>query len=264
MQRLSGKIAIVTGAGDGIGLGIARRFAREGAKLVIAELDPDRGQAAADGITRELGGEAIFLHVDVNDRAQVVGMVERTVSEFGGVDILVNNAWGGATFKRVENKTDADLQHGLSMNVWAGFWAMQASFPHMRRRGGGRIISVCSLNGVNAHMGTLEYNVGKEGLRALTRTAAREWAPYQICANIICPAAYTRAFRDFEESSPELAAAMPTTPMGRLGDPDDDIAGTAFFLASDDSRYVTGNTLFVDGGGHINGASWSLDLPEDA
>jgi NAD(P)-dependent dehydrogenase (short-subunit alcohol dehydrogenase family) len=109
----------------------------------------------------------------------------------------------------------------------------------------------------------LEYNVSKEALRTLTRSVGREWAQYQICANIICPAAMTAAFRNFAQTSPELAAKLPTPPMGRLGDPEQDIAGVAVFLASEDARYVTGNTIFADGGSHINGASWSLDLPEE-
>ncbi len=257
--RIAGKIAIVTGGGEGIGLGIARRFANEGARVVIAEINAENGQAAADAI----GNGAHFIRTDVTDKAQVEAMVADTVERFGGVDILVNNAWGGGSFRRAENKSDAELQYGLSMNLWAGFWAVKAAFPHMRDKSWGRIISICSLNGTNAHIGTLEYNVGKEALRALTRTIAREWAPHQICANIICPAAMTRAFREFAETSPELAAALPTPPMGRLGDPDEDIAGVALFLASEDARYTTGNTIFVDGGSHINGASWSMELPDD-
>jgi NAD(P)-dependent dehydrogenase (short-subunit alcohol dehydrogenase family) len=106
--------------------------------------------------------------------------------------------------------------------------------------------------------------VGKEALRTLTRSLAREWAPHQICANIICPAAMTTAFRNFAETSPELAEKLPTPPMGRLGDPEEDIAGVALFLASEDARYVTGNTIFADGGAHINGSSWSLEPPDEA
>ena len=263
MGNLDGRVAIVTGAGEGIGKGIARRFAREGAKVLIAEIDAALGQSAVDEIAAQTGGELLFTPTDVRNKEQVIEMVNTAVERFGGVDILVNNAWGGGVFKRAEHKSDADLEYGLSMNVWSAFWAAKAALPHMRSGGRGRIISICSLNGVNAHTGTLEYNVGKEGLRALTRSIAREWAPYQICANIICPAAMTKAFRTFADSNPALAEKLPTPPMGRLGDPDDDIAGIAAFLASDDARYLTGNTLFADGGSHINGASWSLDLPDE-
>lgn len=118
-------------------------------------------------------------------------------------------------------------------------------------------------NGVNAHVGTAEYNVAKEAVRALTRTAAREWAPYGITANAICPAAKSGATRRVFAGHPELeAAADAANPMGRLGDPEDDIAPVAVFLASDESRYLTGNTLFVDGGGRINGVPWAPVLPD--
>ncbi len=116
---------------------------------------------------------------------------------------------------------------------------------------------------MNAHMGTAEYNSAKEALRALTRTAAREWAPYGIVANVICPGAKTAASRAVFQQHPELeAAADAANPMGRLGDPERDIAPVALFLASEDARYLTGNTLFVDGGSHINGAAWAPELPD--
>ena len=125
----------------------------------------------------------------------------------------------------------------------------------------GRVINMCSLNGVNAHMGTLEYNVGKESLRTLTRTAAREWADTGIVVNAVCPAAKSAAFRRVMGQHPELeAAADLSNPMQRIGDPYDDIAPVVSFLASEDCRYLTGNTLFVDGGSHINGSAWAPDL----
>jgi NAD(P)-dependent dehydrogenase (short-subunit alcohol dehydrogenase family) len=140
---------------------------------------------------------------------------------------------------------------------------MNSAFPHMKARRWGRIINMCSLNGVNAHVGSADYNVGKEALRTLTRTAAREWAPFGICANILCPAATSAAFERFAATQPTLAAeAVANNPMKRLGDPVSDIGGAAVFLASDDARYVTGNTLFVDGGAHISGIPWAPALPD--
>jgi NAD(P)-dependent dehydrogenase (short-subunit alcohol dehydrogenase family) len=138
---------------------------------------------------------------------------------------------------------------------------MQAVLPIMKAQRDGAVINLCSLNGVNAHMGTTSYNVAKEALRAASRTAAREWAPWQIRVNVICPGAKSAATRSVFEAHPELeAAADASNPMGRLGDPEDDIAPVAVFLASEDARYLTGNTLFVDGGGHINGVPWAPDL----
>ena len=263
MQRLKGRAALVTGAGQGIGRGVARRFAREGANVLVAELDEKSGSACADEIAAEFGIRSLFVRTDVGVREQVVGAVERTVAEFGSVDILVNNAWGGGTTSRLEYKTEAAMEHGFRVGLMSSFWAMQAAFPHMKANGYGRIVNLCSLNGINAHIGTLEYNAAKEALRTLTRTAAREWAPHGIVANVVCPGAKTAAFRRVAAENPQIEAmADAMNPMGRLGDPDDDIAPVAVFLASDDVRYLTGNTLFVDGGSHINGSPWAPELPE--
>jgi NAD(P)-dependent dehydrogenase (short-subunit alcohol dehydrogenase family) len=263
MKRLEGKVAIVTGAGEGIGRGIARRLASEGADVLVAEIRPDTGEHTASELARDFGVRATFRPTDVGKRDDVLAMVDAAMGAFGRIDVLVNNAWGGGSFTRLEHKTDADMEHGLRVGVFAVFWSMQAAFPHMRNQGGGRIINLCSLNGVNAHMYTAEYNTAKEGIRSLTRTAAREWARHRILANIICPAATTAAYEAFCAASPENAAELlKQNPMGHMGDPERDIGGVAVFLASEDSGYVTGNTLFVDGGSHINGVSWAPELPE--
>ncbi|MEU3734312.1 SDR family oxidoreductase [Streptomyces sp. NPDC033538] len=255
-MQLEGRVAIVTGAGDGIGAAVARRFAEEGARVLVAEVDEETGRATADRI----GGR--FLRTDVGDKAQVLAMVDTAVREWGGVDILVNNAWAVGDLGRVENKTDEMLARGLGIGFYGPFWAMRAAFPHMRERGWGRVINMCSLNGVNAHMGTLEYNAAKEALRTLTRTAAREWAPTGVVVNALCPGAKSAAFRRRMRENPELEKqAGGMNPMGRIGDPDRDIAPAALFLAGEGARYVTGNTLFVDGGSHINGVAWAPDLP---
>lgn len=259
-NRLDGRVAVVTGAGDGIGRAIAGAFVAEGAKVLVAELDQAKGEAAAS----ELGDAAVFRRTDVANKDDVLAMVDAAASQWGSVDILVNNAWGGGRLSRVENKPDELFEHGFGVGFHGPRWAMQAAFPLMRDRGWGRIVNLCSLNGVNAHIGTAEYNTAKEALRALTRTAAREWAVHGITANAICPGAKTAASRAVFAEHPELEQmADAANPMGRLGDPDDDIAPVAVFLASEDSRYVTGNTLFVDGGSHINGSPWAPELPDD-
>lgn len=260
--RLEGKVALVTGAGDGIGRAAARRLALDGASVVLAEIDSVNG-ADAERELRELGARAVFVPADVTIKEEVVGAVDRAIDSFGRLDVLVNNAWGGGQMGRLENKPDVVMAHGLQMAFWAAHWSMQHAFPYMRDGGGGSIINVCSLNGVNAHPFTAEYNVGKEALRALTRTAAREWARHRIRANALCPGAATASYKAVEAAMPEMIAEILTqVPMGYMGDPDDDIAGVVSFLASDDSRYLTGNTLFADGGGHINGVPWAPDLPE--
>ena len=263
MRSLDGRVALVTGAGFGIGRGIARRFAREGCRVTVAEIDRTSGQRTADELAA-LGGNGLFVHTDVTDRAQCDAAVTATVERFGRVDVLVNNAWGGGTVKRLEHKTDEEMLHGVRLGFLSHFWLMQAVFPHMKRQGGGAIVNLCSLNGVNAHMYTAEYNTSKEASRALARTAAREWAHLGIRVNVICPAAATEAYEAFAAMAPENAAKLlAQNPMGRMGDPETDIGGVALFLASDESRYLTGNTLFVDGGSHLNGVQWDPGLPED-
>ncbi|WP_173096127.1 SDR family NAD(P)-dependent oxidoreductase [Actinomadura verrucosospora] len=260
-EALAGRSAIVTGAGDGIGRGVARRFAAEGARVLVAELNPETGERVAGELAEEFGADARFFPTDVTDRDQVEAMVAFCADLWGSVDVLVNNAWGAGTVGRVENKTDEQLARGFAMGYYGPFWAMRAAFPHMKRQGWGRVINMCSLNGVNAHMGTLEYNSAKEALRTLTRTAAREWAPTGVVVNAICPGAKSAAFHRMAAEHPEIeAAADRANPMGRLGDPETDIAPVAVFLASEGARYLTGNTLFVDGGSHVNGVAWTPDL----
>lgn len=260
MGQLDGRVAVVTGAGDGIGAAIARRFVAEGARgVVVAELNEAAGQAMA----AELGEAGLFVATDVGDKAQVEAMVGAAVERWGTLDILVNNAWGGGGIGRVERKTEQALRRGLDVGFLGPLWAMVAAHAVMKPRGYGRIVNMCSLNGVNAHMGTLEYNTAKEALRTATRTAAREWADTGIVANVICPAAKSASFNAVMAEHPDLlAAADAANPMGRIGDCDDDIAPVAVFLASEGCRYMTGNTLFVDGGGHINGSPWAPDLGE--
>jgi len=261
--RIHDRVAVITGAGDGIGHGIARRFAAEGARIVVAELDPDRGAAVAEELTSEFGTDARFVPTDVADQAANEHMIEVANDAWGAVDVLVNNAWGGGSLKRVEHKTNDDFDRGMHVGFYGPMWAMRAAFPIMKAQHRGSVINICSLNGVNAHMGTADYNTAKEALRALTRSAAREWAQHGIICNAICPAAKTTAAKRVFAQNPELeASADASNPMGRMGDPEADIAPVALFLASDDAAYLTGNTLFVDGGSHINGAPWAPELPD--
>jgi NAD(P)-dependent dehydrogenase (short-subunit alcohol dehydrogenase family) len=261
--RLAGKVALVTGAGQGIGRGIARRFAREGARVLVAEWNAETGARTA-GELGALGGEGRFVRTDVGERDQVNAAVAATLAAWGRIDVLVNNAWAGPPLGRVEWKTTEEMEKSLRIGFLSNFWSMQAVFPHMKKQGGGRVINLCSLNGVNAHMYTVHYNAAKEAVRALTRTAAREWAGHNILCNVICPAAATETYRAVMDANPAMEKQLLAQhPMHRIGDPEEDIGGVALFLASEDSRYLTGNTLFVDGGSHINGSPWAPELPEE-
>ena len=262
MNRLQDRIALITGAGAGIGKGVARRFAAEGASLWLADINAETCAAAAQEISEEFGVQVGYSAADVSEHAAVQAMVDAALAHFGRVDILVNNAWGrrpGAKpgFAQVETLSDLDADWAWRIGTQSALWAMQAVFPGMKQRGWGRVINMCSLNGVNAHPYSVDYNMAKEALRTLNRSAAREWAAHGICCNAICPGAATEAYKKFATAQPDNAADMlRMNPMGYMGEPERDIGGAALFLASDDCCYVTGNTLFVDGGSHINGVPW--------
>lgn len=261
-KRLAGRVAIITGASQGVGLGIARVFAREGCKLLLAQRREAEARKTASDLAREFGTEVEGIATDVTKRDQVDRMVATAVERFGRLDVLVNNA-GGSFAKRLEKHTDEDMAAGLDLNFWSAFWAMRAAFPHMKMQGYGRVINLGSLNGVNAHLFTAQYNVGKEALRALTRTAAVEWAEFGINCNTILPAVTSPAAEEYMRTSPDMMKAiLQQIPRRKMGDAEKDIGPVALFLATEDSAHLTGDTLFVDGGSHVNGVAWRPEVED--
>jgi NAD(P)-dependent dehydrogenase (short-subunit alcohol dehydrogenase family) len=255
-MRLAGRTAIVTGAGRGIGRAIAELYAQEGARVVVASRSADGSASAVEAI-EAAGGTAVAKPTNIAIKADVVDMVEFAVETYGSLEILVNNAQSWGTRDQptglpvptpLESFDDAELDWTFDTGFRGTFWAMQAAFPHMRKRGG-RIINFASGYGLIGNAGTVGYNITKEAVRALTRTAAREWARYAITVNVVAPTAKTDSADEIERANPEgMAAAVAAIPMGRLGDPRLDIAPAVLFLATDDARYITGQTVGVDGG----------------
>jgi NAD(P)-dependent dehydrogenase (short-subunit alcohol dehydrogenase family) len=248
-MRLADRVVVITGGAQGIGKGIARRLAREGATIVVGDRNAEGGRATTDEISAELGAPAHFRQVNVGYEDQVEGFFAWVITEFGGVDVLVNNAQGFNGLAAIEDKTTGEYDYSLRTGLYSSIWAMQSVFPVMRDHGGGSIINFGSLDGVAGRPQLSDYVIAKEAIRGLTKVAAREWGPHQIRVNCICPSAMTEATqRAMRQSDGFAQVIVAATPLGRIGDPEEDIGGVALFLASDDSRYVTGMTLYADGG----------------
>ncbi len=247
MGKLDNKVAIVTGAGQGIGRGTALALAREDAAVVIVDMRKENCIRTVNEI-KLLGSRALAAPCDVSRRDQVNAAVAATAKEFGTVDILVNVAQAMRNDVLFQDTTDEDMTLALGSGLMGTFYFMQECFPYMKEHGG-KIINFGSAAGLEGHSGWTAYAASKEGIRALTRVACHEWGQYKINVNAICPLASSPHMLEWGAANPgmlDLIAAM--TPLRRLGDCEKDIGSAVVFLASPESDYITGQTLMVDGG----------------
>jgi len=248
-MRLRGRIALVTGAQQGIGRGIALAFAREGADVAVNYLD-DR--AAAEKVMQEVraaGGRAVLVQADVARPADAQRMVAQVQSELGGLDVLVNNA---GVYPRVPflEMRETDWDHVVDVNLKGGFFCAQAAARAMVAAGRrGSIINMAS-QAVRGAVRGVHYSASKGGVVAMTRATALELAPHGIRVNAIAPGLTDTAQPRYGNNEEELAAMASAVPLGRMAQPDD-IAAVAVFLASDDARHITGQTVHVNGGSYM-------------
>ncbi|NGO42203.1 SDR family NAD(P)-dependent oxidoreductase [Streptomyces ureilyticus] len=244
--RLAGKVALVTGGGQGVGRGIALALAAEGAAVVISGRTESKLKDTAAEIA-ERGGRACTVAGDVGERDDVDRMVAETVREFGALDVLVNNAQSSVQ-RKLEKTSYDDVELTYRSGPLATFHAMQSALPHLKASRGS-VVNLGSSAAVQGDPTFGAYAMAKEAIRGLSRVAAREWGPYGIRVNVVCPAALSPAAEDYLATHPEKAAPLYAgIPLGRLGDPESDIGRAVAALVSEEMVYLTGATLMLEGG----------------
>jgi 2-hydroxycyclohexanecarboxyl-CoA dehydrogenase len=246
MHDVRDKVIIVTGSGRGVGKGMALHLGKGGARIVVAEWK-EHLLAETCGELDALGVANIGVVCDIQQREQIDAMVARTVAHFGRVDGLINNAQTFRPLAPIAEVSEDDVDVFYRSGVKGSLWAMQAVYPHMKAQGWGRIVNFASSMGITGGTGFAAYNASKEAIRAITRTAAREWASDGIVVNAIAPAAATHK-GDSAKQSEGYRIFIENCPMKRQGDPETDIGPLAWFLCSDACRYLTGHTFMADGG----------------
>jgi len=258
--NLENKVALITGGGRGIGAGIAQVFAEAGAKVMVATRTAEHGQKTVDGIEAN-GGTAALCVVDIGEPANVQKAVEDTADTWGRIDIMVHNAasfLGGA----VEDFSETDLESVLNVNLKSCFRLTRAVIPYFRKCGGGRLLFTSSVTGPRVAMpGTSYYAASKSGMNGFIRTAALELARENITVNGVEPGYIRTAAMELLADEEGLAQMAKHVPVGYIGDPRD-IAYAMLYLASDEARYITGQTICIDGGSTLPESPAFLDEAE--
>ena len=249
MTILAGRVAIVSGAGSGVGRGVAVALARHGAQTVVSSRTLSKCEAVVQEIEAH-GGEAIAARCDVSRRDDIDVCVQAAIDRYGGIDILVNAADDPRVDVPFLETTEEVMNASWETGVLGTLRFSQAVVPHMLERGGGAIVNVSSGAGLLAPVGMAAYSAAQEAIRSLTRTAAVELGPLGVRVNVICPVASGSESLDrWVMRDPErLAAYVANTPLRRVGDPVEDVGEGVVFLCGPQSRYVTGTTLMLDGG----------------
>lgn len=245
-MKLKDKAVIITGGAGGIGSGMVKAMAKEGAKVAIVDLNEEQGNAVLSEL-QEISPDSMFIKADLTEREKLHEIVDTVVEKYGKLDVLVNNAHASRQVN-FEDTTQADMDFSFDTGFYPTFYLMQSAFPHLKESKGS-VINFASGAGLEGQKTQTSYAAAKEAIRAISKVAANEWGEYGINVNIISPIAMTPGVEAWSKEHPEtFEAIVSKVPMKRWGDPEKDIGPIAVFLASEDSNYMTGQTLMADGG----------------
>ena len=246
MDRLKNKVTLITGGGSGIGRATCLLFAREGAKVVVADYVAEGGNETVRQI-KAAGGEATFVQADVSQSADVQNMIAATVKTYGRVDVLFNNAGIEGPSAKLANYKEEDWDRVIAIDLTAVYLGMKYVLPEMLKQGGGVILSTASVAGLVGFPGSGAYAAAKAGVINMTRMVALEYAEKNVRVNCICPGIIETPMVDRVVGNQPKERIVKAEPIGRLGQPED-IANAALFLASDESSFATGAPFIIDGG----------------
>lgn len=247
-MQLEGKTAIITGGARGIGYGIASAFAGEGIQLVLTDIAEDALAAAKKNLEGKYQVRVLTIIADGGDEQAVKNVIDTAAKEFGRVDILVNNAQASKSGVLLEDHSKADFDLAINTGLYATFYYMKYGFPYLKKARG-TVINFASGAGMSGGLGQASYAAAKEGIRGMSRVAAREWGQYGINVNVVCPLAMTPGLEQWKEEYPEkYAENVKNIPMGRFADAEEDIGGVCVFLVSEAAGFITGETISVQGG----------------
>lgn len=251
MYGLQDKVVLITGGGQGIGYGISRAFASEGSKLAITGRTLEKLERAKKTLEAEFGAQVLCITADGGKEDEVKNAIQQTVSYYGRLNVLINNAQNSASGVSLVDHTQEDFDKAIYSGLYATFFYMKHAFPHLKESKGS-VINFASGAGLSGRLGQSSYAAAKEGIRGLSRVAANEWGEFDINVNVVCPLAMTEGLVQWKAAYPDLYdKTIQGIPLRRFGDPEKDIGRVCCFLASDDASYISGDTISVQGGGSL-------------
>lgn len=248
LRRMTERVVLITGGGGGIARGIARAYADEGARLILTDLYPEGMEKTKAMLENDYGAEVFTCLADGAKEEEVKAAVDAGAKHFGQLNIVINNAQASASGKTILEHSREDFDIAINSGLYATFFYMKHAFPYLKETQGS-VINFASGAGISGNPGQSSYAAAKEGIRGLSRVAAAEWGPYNINVNVVCPLVMTDKLAAWGRENPEMFEKnLHSIPLGRYGDAEKDIGKVCVFLGSYDAKYVSGDTIFVQGG----------------